>query len=303
MMEIRIASRRSPLARAQAELAAKTLHERYAHLDISFITIETEGDRRQSAPLVEIGGKGVFTQEIEQMLRRDEADLAVHSLKDLPTTLPRGLRIVAALPREDPRDVLVTRDGKRLRDLPPGACIGTSSPRRQAQLRLWRPDLRVEGVRGNVGTRLRKLGEGEVDGLVMAAAGLLRAGEGSRIAEYLDPEEMLPAPAQGVIAFEARSARKDLRDFLRAISDRAARRASSAERAFLAGLGSGCAVPIGALAEVQGRTIRLRAGVFATDGSAALRTEVVGTRAEEVGKEAALALLRMGAERLLRDVT
>lgn len=298
-MEIRIASRRSPLARAQAELAARTLHERYADLELSFVAIETEGDRKLSSALVEIGGKGVFTQELEQMLRHDAVDVAVHSLKDLPTSLPRGLCVAAVLPREDPRDVLVSRDGMRLADLPRGARIGTSSPRRQAQLRLWRPDLQVEGVRGNVQSRLRKLGDGAYDGLVMAAAGLLRAGEGARITEYVDPDLMLPAPAQGVIALEARTARRDLRDVLRLVSDRAAQRASRAERALLAGLGSGCAVPIGALSVVEGRKIRLRAGVFAPDGSAALRTEIVGTRAEEVGQEAAQTLLRMGAGRLL----
>ncbi len=298
-MELRIASRRSPLAVAQSELAAKTLHERYADLRTLFVEVETEGDRRLSAPLAEIGGKGVFTQEIEEMLRQGTVDLAVHSLKDLPTAMPRGLRIAAVLPREDPRDVLVTRDGVRLLDLPRGARVGTSSPRRQAQLRLLRPDLQVEDIRGNVGTRLRKLSEGTFDGLVMAAAGLLRAGAGAQISEYLDPDHMLPAPAQGVIALEARSSSREILSVLRSVSDRTAMRAARAERALLAALGSGCAVPIGALATVEGRKIRLRAGVFAPDGSVALRTQAEGGRAEEVGEAAAAALLKMGAQRLL----
>ncbi len=301
-MQLRIASRRSPLALAQSELVAKTLRERFPELETAFVEVETEGDRMLSAPLAEIGGKGVFTLEIEQMLRRGEADVAVHSLKDLPTVAPPGLRIGAVLPREDPRDVLVTRDGTQLRDLPHGARIGTSSPRRQAQLRMWRPDLQVDSVRGNVGTRLRKLTDGVVDGLVMAAAGLLRAGYGARIAEYLEPQDMLPAPAQGVIAVQARSARKDVLDVLRAISDRHALRAARAERALLSALGSGCAVPIGALAEVRGREVRLVAGVFAPDGSLALRTEAAGTRSEEVGREAARTLRRMGAQHLLGEL-
>lgn len=301
-MEIRIASRRSPLARAQADLAAEMLRERTAGVNVSFVAVETEGDRRLQMPLAQIGGKGVFTQELEQMLRLGDADVAVHSLKDLPTALPRGLHVAAVLSREDPRDVLVTPDGTRLAALPRGARLGTSSPRRQAQLRLYRPDLVLVDLRGNVGTRLRRMEDGEVDGLVMAAAGLLRAGQGARITEFLDPDIMLPAPAQGVIALEARVTRGEMHELVHAVNDLAAQRASRAERALLSGLGGGCAVPVGALAQVRGRRIQLQAGVFAPNGSAALRVQEEGTRPEDVGKAAAATLLAMGAGRLLRDL-
>lgn len=300
-MEIRVASRRSPLARRQAELFAAALKSLLPALQVHFVAVETEGDIRQDVALSHIGGKGVFTQEIERMLRRGDADVAVHSLKDLPTTLAPGLRIAALLPREDARDVLVGGAGVTLAGLPHAARVGTSSPRRQAQLLHLRPDLRILDLRGNVGTRLRRLREGEYDALVMAAAGLLRAGLGDAIAEYLDPEIMLGAPAQGIIAAEAAADRRDILPLLRRLSHRPTERAALCERTALMELGSGCSVPVGAFAQAQGRRITLRAGVFAPDGSQAIGVTLQGTHAGELGRAAARELLLAGAGRILGE--
>ena len=300
-MEIRIASRRSPLARRQAELFAVALSEAQPAVPVRFVTVETEGDVRQDVALSRIGGKGVFTQEIEAMLRRGEVDVAVHSLKDLPTALAPGLRIAALLPREDPRDVLVGPQGLTLGGLPYGARVGTSSPRRRAQLLHQRPDLQVLELRGNVGTRLRRLAEGEYDALIMAAAGLLRDGRADAIAQYLEPGEMLGAPAQGIIAVETAADRKDLLALLRRLSHRPTERRALSERTLLMELGSGCSVPVGALATGHGRGLRLTAGVFAPDGSTAMRVTLEGDRAAELGRAAAKELLLGGAGRILAE--
>ena len=298
-MEVRIASRRSPLAKRQAELFGAALAAAEPQADIHYVEVETEGDVRQDVGLSRIGGKGVFTQEIEAMLRRGEADVAVHSLKDLPTELAPGLVIAALLPREDPRDALVGPQGLTLADLPYGARVGTSSPRRQAQLLHLRPDLQVADVRGNVGTRLRKLADGEYDALVMAAAGLLRDGRAAAIAQYLEPDEVLGAPAQGIIAVEAAEGRTDILPWLRGISHALTEEVALCERTVLMELGSGCSLPVGALARRQGRRLVLTAGVFAPDGGVAMRVRLEGEQAEELGREAAKQLLLGGAGRIL----
>lgn len=300
-LEIRVASRRSPLARRQAELFAAALTSLAPGLRVRFVAVETEGDIRQDVALSRIGGKGVFTQEIEGMLLRGDADVAVHSLKDLPTALAPGLRIAALLPREDARDVLVASAGVTLTGLPYGARVGTSSPRRKAQLVHLRPDLQVLDLRGNVGTRLRRLREGEYDALVMAAAGLLRAGLDASIAEYLDADLVLSAPAQGIIAAEAATHRRDILPLLRRLSHRPTERLALCERTALMELGSGCSVPVGAFAQAQGRRITLRAGVFAPDGSQTIRVTLQGTHAGDLGRAAARELLLAGAGRILGE--
>ncbi len=301
-MEIRIASRRSPLARRQAELFAAALSETRPDVFVRYVTVETEGDIRQDEALARIGGKGVFTQEIEAMLRRGEVDVAVHSLKDLPTALAPGLVLASLLRREDPRDVLVGPQGLTFGALPYGARVGTSSPRRRAQLLHQRPDLQVLELRGNVGTRLRKLAEGQYDALVMAAAGLLRDDREASIAQYLQPEQMLGAPAQGIIAVEAAADRKDLLSLLRRLSHPPTERRALCERTLLMELGSGCSVPVGALATAHGRDLRLTAGVFAPDGSTAIRVTLEGGHAADLGRAAAKELLLGGAGRILQEV-
>lgn len=300
-VEIRVASRRSPLARRQAELFALALVAAEPGAEVRYVAVETEGDIRQDVALSRLGGKGVFTQEIEGMLRRGEADVAVHSLKDLPTALAPGLCIAALLPREDPRDALVASEGLTLEGLPYGARVGTSSPRRRAQLLHLRPDLKVLDLRGNVGTRLQRLAEGQYDALVMAAAGLLRAGHQTAIAQYLDPETMLGAPAQGIIAIEAAEDRQDLLPLLRRLSHRLTERLALCERTLLMELGSGCSVPVGALGRRLGRALSLTAGVFAPDGSTAMRITLEGTKAEELGRRVARELLLGGAGRILGE--
>ncbi len=300
-MEIRVVSRRSPLARRQAELFAAALVAVEPDALVRYIAVETEGDIRQDVALSRIGGKGVFTQEIEGMLRRGEADVAVHSLKDLPTALAPGLRIAALLPRDDPRDALIAAPGRTLESLPYGARIGTSSPRRRAQLLHLRPDLEVLDLRGNVGTRLRRFADGDFDALVMAAAGLLRDGRADAIAQYLEPEMLLGAPAQGIVAIEAAADRKDLLPILRRLSHRPTERVALCERTLLTELGGGCSVPVGALAVRQGRVLHLAAGVFAPDGGTAMRVALEGAEAGELGRRAAKELLHGGAGRILSE--
>ena len=227
------------------------------------VHIRTEGDRVQSRPLVEIGGKGVFVKEIEEALFAQDVDLAVHSCKDLPTEQPAGLMIGAFPARVDPRDVLVSQQGCRLAELPAGARVGTGSLRRAAQLRALRPDLVLADIRGNVDTRLRKLDEGQYDAIVLAAAGLSRLGLEGRVSEYFEPQFVLPAPGQGALALEVREADAEVRELIGALDDPATRLATGAERAFLRGLGGGCDVPIGAYAWLDGAELVLR-GMLAT---------------------------------------
>jgi hydroxymethylbilane synthase len=287
-----IGSRGSQLALWQARwvqgrLAALGLESRIQ-------IIRTTGDRIQSAPLSSVGGKGLFTKEIEDALLAGEVDLAVHSLKDLPTQIPDGLEITAIPEREDPRDAMV---GRRLADLPAGAKVGTSSLRRSAQLRRLRPDLAVESVRGNVDTRLRKLDEGQYEAIVLASAGLTRLGWSDRIAEALAPEVMCPAVGQGALAIETRAGARDCLP----LDHSETRAAVTAERAALAALGGGCQTPIGAHATVSGGWLKILGIVLSTDGGRSVRDGAEGPadQAERVGRELGEKLLRMGAAELL----
>ena len=279
---ILIGTRGSALALAQAEGVARQLRDLGARVELRII--KTTGDRVQGPPEMP-AEKGVFVKEIEAALLAGEVRLAVHSLKDLPTDLKPGLLIAAVPLRADPRDALISR-GQRLADLPRGARVGTSSPRRRAQLLRVRPDLEMLPVRGNVDTRLRKLAAGDYDAIVLAAAGLERLGLGDRIVERLACEVCLPAPGQGALAVEARAGDEEAIGIARRIEDAASRACVEAERALLAGLGGGCRVPIGALAEAEGAALRLRGVVASPDGARAVFGEKVGERErpQELGR-------------------
>jgi hydroxymethylbilane synthase len=275
---VRIGTRGSPLALAQAEMvkaAIKVAHPTLPESEI--VVIKTTGDRIQDRALSEIGGKGLFTKEIEDSLLEGGIDLAVHSMKDVPTHLPDGLIIPCLLPREDPRDALILRAGKALHDLPAGAVIGSASLRRQAQLLALRPDLKVVTLRGNVGTRLAKLAAGEVDATLLALAGLKRLGRAEVATRILDIAEMLPAVAQGAIGLEIRATDRRMAALLQPLHHPATAIAVAAERACLAELEGSCRTPIAAYAEIGADgLLQLRALIAKPDGSAAHRDERSG---------------------------
>jgi len=293
-----IASRGSQLALWQARWVERQLTAggRVCRIEI----IKTTGDKITDVPLAKVGTKGLFTKEIEEALLDGRADLAVHSLKDLPTELPEGLVLAAVPEREDPRDAVV---GRPLAELPPGARVGTSSLRRAAQLRQMRGDLTVESVRGNLDTRLRKLDEGQYDAILLAAAGLKRLGWGGRIAEILAPEVMCPAVGQGALAIETRASGPGF-DACAALDHAATHAAVAAERGLLAALGGGCQVPIGAHARVAGGRLRLEAIVASPDGAELVRGESEGAvgEAEMVGRKLGAELLERGARKILETV-
>jgi len=275
-IQLRIATRGSPLALAQAHEAADRLRAAHTALAddaaIAFQTYRTTGDRLQTGTLAEAGGKGLFTKEIEQALLDTDADIAVHSMKDMPTELPAGLMIAAYLPRADFRDALIG-GAQSLEDLPMGARVGTASLRRQAILKSLRPDLIIETLRGNVNTRLKRVAEGDFDATLLAAAGLTRLGMLNEASAILSPDEMLPAICQGIIGIECREDDQTTRQFLAAIDDRESRIAATAERAFLAALDGSCRTPIAGLARIEGENISLRGLIIRPDGSETLAAE------------------------------
>jgi hydroxymethylbilane synthase len=293
-----IASRGSQLALWQARWVQARLAE--VHLESRIEVIKTMGDKITDVPLAKVGTKGLFTKEIEEALLDGRADLAVHSLKDLPTDLPAGLVLAAVPPREDPRDAIL---GRRLTDLKAGAKVGTSSLRRESQLRHKRPDLAVESLRGNLDTRLRKLQEGRYDAIVLAAAGLNRLGWQRHIAEILPSEVMCPAIGQGALALETRESGPG-RDACAQFDHPDTRAAVTAERAVLATLGGGCQVPIGANAVIRESRLHLRAIVAAPDGSQLVSAESRESpdQAESQGRALANELLRKGARQILDAV-
>ena len=279
------------------------------------LILRTTGDRVRSVPLPEIGGKGLFTKELEDALQEGRAHCAVHSLKDLPTDLPAGLILACVPQREDPRDVWISRNGISLTDLPAKARVGTSSLRRAAQMRRLRPDIEIVPLRGNLGTRLRKLQAGDLAAIVVAAAGMRRMGFGDQITEYFAPETLCPAVGQGALGIEARAADTETLTLLAQLEDSWARVTATAERALLKHLGGGCQVPIAASATRQGDRLALAALVIRPDGTEAVQTTEVGppgsgnfegeaaTRmAEDLGRAAATRLLQQGAGRILESV-
>jgi hydroxymethylbilane synthase len=299
---LRGGTRKSFLARWQTTQIREALHRRTGATSEE-ITIQTEGDRVLDRPLPEIGGKGVFTEALEEALRDGAIDFAVHSLKDLPVEMPDDLVLAAVCLRADPRDVLIARERQTLRTLPCGASVGTSSTRRMAQLRAARPDVAIKPLRGNVDTRIRKAQDGEYDAIVIAAAGVERLGLAETITEYLSFEVMLPAPGQGALAVQCRAGDPATRELFASLDDLLTRAATDAERAFLTALGGGCAAPIAALgvAMEKGSTLQLTGLVAALDGTRAIRV----TRASPLAEAHQLALrladeaIRRGAWALL----
>lgn len=296
---ITIGSRGSQLALWQARWVEAKLTELGEECRIEII--KTTGDKVTDVPLAKVGGKGLFTKEIEDALLAASVDVAVHSLKDMPTELPAGLTLQAIPGREDVRDAMV---GRRLDELKAGARVGTSSLRRSAQLRALRPDLHIETIRGNLDTRLRKLDEGQFDAIMLAAAGLRRLGWADRIAELLPAEVCCPAVGQGALAIETRDDDGSGACVCRKLDDPAARAAVTAERALLRALGGGCQVPIGAYAHLAGGRLFLRAVVAAPDGSEIVNGQGVGSPedAESIGEELGRELLSRGAREILELV-
>ena len=303
MSGLRIGTRGSALALAQASWVKRQIEEHDPSLAVELRVIKTSGDRFLETPIQNIGGKGVFTKEIEEALLRQEIDLAVHSLKDLPTCLPSGLALAAVPAREEARDVLVTRDGSSFAKLAAGAKVGTGSLRRRAQLLHYRADLSVLALRGNIDTRLKKLDAGEFDALVMAAAGLRRIGRADRSGEYLADEICVSAVAQGALGLEARSD-GNVRERLAFLNDPATCAEIAAERALLDRLNGGCHVPIGARARVAGDQISMVGVVASPDGDKLCRGETFGSvkEAAELGKRLAEQLLERGAGELLASI-
>jgi hydroxymethylbilane synthase len=301
-MTVRIATRRSALAMWQARHVSGLLTAREPGLEVQLLELMTRGDRILDVPLAEVGGKGLFVKEIEDALLRGDAQVAVHSMKDLPAVEPPGLVIAAVPVREDPRDALVSH-GKKLAELPRGARVGTASLRRSAQLQAMRPDLRIETIRGNVATRLRKIDEG-FDAVVLAHAGLRRLGLTDKVAQVFSTEEMLPAVAQGALAIEARQDDAETMRRLAPLEDRATRIQVEAERGFLRKLQGGCQVPIAGHAEVKGDQVRLRGLVANLDGTVIIRGERTGPVADaaRVGEELADELLARGAGAILSAI-
>lgn len=297
---VRLGTRGSPMALWQARWVADALRQQHPGLSTELVVIRTAGDRNRRDPLPRIGGKGVFVKEIEDALWRQKIDLAVHSMKDVPTTLPPGLHLSAVPPRDDVRDAFVGRDGQRLLGAPAGWRIGTSSLRRRAQLLAWRPDLQVQDIRGNVDTRLRKMRQGEVDGVVVAAAGMGRLGLQEEITELLPIEVMLPAVGQGALGLET-VAGHWIDGLLQALHDPSAASAVAAERAFLWHLGGGCTVPIAALAQCQGAELHIRGLVSTPDGSHILRQDIRGPvpEAAQLGERLAVRMRARGADTIL----
>jgi hydroxymethylbilane synthase len=296
---LKLGTRGSALARLQSGLVAKAITDRTG-LAVDLVEIVTPGDR-SAAPVAQLG-VGVFTSAIRDALAAKEIDLAVHSYKDLPTAPVDGLTIAAIPLREDPRDALVARDGLTLSQLPPGSRVGTGAVRRIAQLSVLGLPIEVVPIRGNVDTRLRKVPEGDLDAVILACAGLRRLGREGEITELIDPELMLPAPAQGALAVECRRDDTDLLDALSALDDPATRAAVEAERALLATLEAGCSAPVAGLAETTGdQEIHLRGAVLSPDGRTAIRLSRTGTLtgSAALGRQLAEDLLRAGADTVL----
>ncbi len=290
---LRIATRKSQLALWQAEHVAGLMHRAHPGLEVELVPMLTQGDRIQDRSLAAIGGKGLFIKELEVALEEHRADMAVHSMKDLPGDLPAGLTIAAVLERADARDALLTASAGRLDDLPRGARVGTSSLRRRAQLLAARPDLRIESLRGNVDTRLRRLDGGDMDAIVLACAGLIRLGLEGRITARLDPKMFLPAVAQGVIGIECRAADSRTLGLVTALESPETRIVMDAERAFAHRLGGSCQSPIAAYARLEGRSLLLDGLVAEPDGSRLVRDTAAG------GMDDAAGLGRLLAERIL----
>src|SRR5438477_84436 len=300
MPRLRIGSRGSQLALWQANHISALLRARGHEVEIEII--HTTGDKITDVALAKVGTKGMFTKEIEEALAAGSVDLAVHSLKDLPTELPAGFEIAAITERQDPRDAFCSRKFSNIEDLPKGARVGTSSLRRQAQLKAIRPDLDIYPLRGDVDTRLRKLEQGDYDAVILVAAGLNRVGKTELIKQIVPADIMCPAAGQGALGIEIREGDTKTRERLSFLNDPNARAATTCERALLNSLGGGCQVPIGAFAEMKNGKLHLESIVADPDGSKLLRDSRDGTDPEKLGNEAGAALIARGGDQILEVV-
>jgi hydroxymethylbilane synthase len=300
---IRIATRQSRLALWQAEYVAAELRKAHPGIQVMLVPMTTQGDRITDRPLAEVGGKGLFIKELEVALAKDRADIAVHSMKDVPTDLPEGMVLAAMLPREDPRDAFVSLNFATLDSLPQGARVGTSSLRRQCQLKAMRSDLQILLLRGNVETRLRKLDEGQYDAIILASAGLIRLGLAQRITQAIDFDRSLPAVGQAIVGVECRSDDSLTRKLVGALNDRIAWTCCDAERAFALRLEGSCQSSIAGYAEIVGDQLQLRGVVGSADGTQMYRGNVQGpvTEARALGVQLADRLLQAGAGPLLAE--
>lgn len=304
MTDLRIATRRSPLALWQAEHVAGALRERNPGLGVELVAMRTSGDKMLDAPLARVGGKGLFIKELELALLDDRADIAVHSMKDVPVELPPELHLPIIMARADPRDALVSTRFAGLGELPAGASVGTSSLRRRCQLAAHRPDLRIENLRGGVDTRLRRLDDGDFDAIVLAVSGLERGGHGSRVTEPLGVSTMLPAAGQGALGIECRRGDTRVESLIAPLACSRTTACVLSERAFNRRLEGGCQVPIAAYAFLDGGAMSLRGLVASLDGATVLRSQVRGgaENAEALGGEAADAVLKQGAGAILASI-
>lgn len=302
--KLTIGTRQSLLALWQSNHIAALLREKYPECEVVLKKIVTKGDRILDVPLAQIGGKGLFTKEIETELADGTIDLAVHSLKDMPTVLPEGLCLTAITERANVGDAFVSNKYTSFEELPLGAVIGTSSLRRKAQLLAARPDLQIMDLRGNVDTRLRKLDEGLYDAIILAAAGLERLGHGDRITALIPPDVCLPAVGQGALAIEARTADDEVRSMLEFLNDLPSKQSTDAERAFLGLLEGGCQVPIGVHADVAGEQIKIEAIIAALDGSTVLRDTITGKAEDAValGQQLGKKMLAAGGQEILAAI-
>jgi len=301
---LRIATRKSPLAMWQAEHVAACLQKAHPGLQVELVGMSTQGDKILDTPLAKIGGKGLFVKELEQGMLDGRADIAVHSMKDVPVELPDGLHLPVIMEREDPRDAFVSNTYTSLAELPEGATVGTSSLRRQCQLCDRRPDLKIAPLRGNVNTRLRKLDEGEFDAIILASAGLKRLGFRQRIASFLEPDESLPAMGQGAIGIECRSDDERVNELIQALHHEETAICVTAERAMNTRLMGGCQIPIGGFAVLNHDHLYMRGLVGEPDGSRIMRAEVTGPAvdAELLGISVAEDLLGQGADIVLKHL-
>lgn len=305
MTELRIATRKSPLALWQANFVKQQLEQHHPDLTVTLVPMSTQGDKILDTPLAKIGGKGLFVKELEQAMLENRADIAVHSMKDVPVEFPDGLGLAVICERDDPHDAFVSTHFANLYELPQGACVGTSSLRRQCQLRALRPDLVLHDLRGNVNTRLAKLDAGEYDAIILAAAGLRRLEKADRIRSLLPPELSLPANGQGAVGIECRLDDAKTRALLAPLEHSQTRYCVLAERAMNRALQGGCQVPIGSFAVMTDNAhIWLRGLVGAIDGSRIIRGDISGPReqAEQLGQLLAEQLLAQGADEILRLV-
>ncbi|MDP0025646.1 hydroxymethylbilane synthase [Glaesserella parasuis] len=301
---LRIATRQSPLALWQANFVKDALEQRFPQLSVELVTMVTKGDIILDTPLAKIGGKGLFVKELELALLENRADIAVHSMKDVPMTFPEGLGLAVICEREDPRDAFVSNHYANLEALPAGAVVGTSSLRRQCQLMAKYPHLQVKSLRGNVGTRLSKLDNGEYDAIILASAGLIRLGLSERIRTFIPVETSLPACGQGAVGIETRLNDERVLAYLAELNHQPTAYCVQAERAMNSRLQGGCQVPIGGFATLTGDEIELNALVGSLDGSTIVRASAKGNikEAEKLGVEVAEALLAKGADHILKTV-